>query len=160
MKHLLLFENYNQQQYKTAEEMCEYITEITPYEDDVPDYFLKMIMNSNAKFELKKVKIKDVISNDVDVKEYIKSNSKSSDEDEDYGADEDEDYGADEDEDYGDYAPGDRYANANPDEGYVPNAKEIDIPIVILNNIVLDGYNRLLVKSYNDETEIDAWVSI
>ena len=152
MKHLLLFENYNQQQYKTEEEMCEYIREITPYEDNVPDYFLTMIMNSNAKFELKKVKIKDVISNDVDVKEYIKSNSKSS--------DEDEDYGADEDEDYGDYAPGDRYANVNPDEGYVPDAKEIDIPIVILNNIVLDGYNRLLVKSYNDETEIDAWVSI
>lgn len=141
MKHLLLFENYNKQQYKTAEEICDIIRDNTPYEDNVPDYFLNMITTANAKFELKKVKIQDVISNDIDVQEYIN-------------------YVPDEDEDYGDYAPGDRYANANADEDYVPDADEIDKPIVILNNIVLDGYNRLLVKSYNDETEIDAWVSI
>ena len=123
MKHLLLFENYNQQQYKTAEEMCEYIRKITPYEDDVPDYFLKMIMNSNAKFELKKLNIEDVISNDEDVQEYINSNE-------------------------------DRYEDTDK-----WSDEDLNKPIVILNNEVLDGYNRLLVKSYND-TEIDAWVSI
>lgn len=126
MKHLLLFENYNQQQYKTAEEMCEYIREITPYEDDVPDYFLNMITTANAKFELKKVNIQDVISNDTDVQDYINSND-------------------------------DRYEDA---EEFVPHWSDLDNPIVIFNNIVLDGYNRLLVKSSNDETEIDAWVSI
>jgi hypothetical protein len=123
MKHLLLFENYNQQQYKTAEEICDIIREYTPNEDNVPGYFLKMIMNSNAKFELKKVKIEDVISNDEDVQEYINKNE-------------------------------DRYEDT--DEW---SDKDLNKPIVILNNEVLDGYNRLLVKSYND-TEIDAWVSI
>ena len=126
MKHLLLFENYNQQLYKTAEEMCDYIREITPYEDDVPDYFLNMITTANAKFELKKVNIQDVISNDTDVQDYINSND-------------------------------DRYEDA---EEFVPHWSDLDNPIVIFNNIVLDGYNRLLVKSSNDETEIDAWVSI
>ena len=126
MKHLLLFENYNQQLYKTAEEMCDYIREITPYEDDVPDYFLNMITTANAKFELKKVNIEDVISNDTDVQDYINSND-------------------------------DRYEDADE---FVPHWSDLDNPIVIFNNIVLDGYNRLLVKSSNDETEIDAWVSI
>jgi hypothetical protein len=126
MKHLLLFENYNQQLYKTAEEMCDYIREITPYEDDVPDYFLNMITTANAKFELKKVNIQDVISNDTDVQDYINSND-------------------------------DRYEDADE---FVPHWSDLDNPIVIFNNIVLDGYNRLLVKSSNDETEIDAWVSI
>lgn len=126
MKHLLLFENYNQQLYKTAEEMCDYIREITPYEDDVPDYFLNMITTANAKFELKKVNIEDVISNDTDVQDYINSND-------------------------------DRYEDADE---FVPHWSDLDNPIVIFNNIVLDGYNRLLVKSSNDEKEIDAWVSI
>ena len=126
MKHLLLFENYNKQLYKTAEEMCDYIREITPYEDDVPDYFLNMITTANAKFELKKVNIQDVISNDTDVQDYINSND-------------------------------DRYEDADE---FVPHWSDLDNPIVIFNNIVLDGYNRLLVKSSNDETEIDAWVSI
>lgn len=130
MKHLLLFENYNQQQYKTAEEMCEYIREITPYEDDVPDYFLNMITTANAKFELKKVNIQDVISNDTDVQDYINSND-------------------------------DRYEDADEwSDEFVPHWSDLDKPIVIFNNIVLDGYNRLLVKSSNGETEIDAWVSI
>ena len=130
MKHLLLFENYNQQQYKTAEEMCDYIREITPYEDDVPDYFLNMITTANAKFELKKVNIQDVISNDIDVQDYINSND-------------------------------DRYENSDEwNDEFVPHWSDLDNPIVIFNNIVLDGYNRLLVKSSNGETEIDAWVSI
>lgn len=130
MKHLLLFENYNQQQYKTAEEMCDYIREITPYEDDVPDYFLNMITTANAKFELKKVNIQDVISNDIDVQDYVKSND-------------------------------DRYKDSDEwSDEFVPHWSDLDKPIVIFNNIVLDGYNRLLVKSSNDETEIDAWISI
>ena len=123
MKHLLLFENYNQQQYKTAEEICDIIREYTPYKDNVPGYFLEMIMNSNAKFELKKLNIEDVISNDEDVQEYINSNE-------------------------------DRYEDTDK-----WSDEDLNKPIVILNNEVLDGYNRLLVKSYND-TEIDAWVSI
>lgn len=130
MKHLLLFENFNQQQFKTADEICEYITEITPDKDNIPDYFLNMITTANAKFELKKVKIQDVISNDTDVQDYINSNE-------------------------------DRYKDADEySDDFVPHWSDIDNPIVIFNNIVLDGYNRLLVKSSNGETEIDAWISI
>lgn len=130
MKHLLLFENFNQQQFKTADEICEYITEITPDKDNIPDYFLNMITTANAKFELKKVKIQDVISNDTDVQDYINSNE-------------------------------DRYEDADEySDDFVPHWSDLDNPIVIFNNIVLDGYNRLLVKSSNGETEIDAWISI
>ena len=128
MKHLLIFENYNQPQYKTAEEMCDYIREITPYVDDVPEYFLKMIESVGARFELRRVDIQDVISNDIDVRQYIEAN--------------DDRYDT---EEYGDF---------------VPHWSDLDNPIVIYDNIVLDGYNRLLVKSSNGETEIDAWVSI
>ena len=110
--------------------MCDYIREITPYEDDVPDYFLNMITTANAKFELKKVNIEEVISNDTDVQDYINSNK-------------------------------DRYEDADEwSDEFVPHWSDLDKPIVIFNNIVLDGYNRLLVKSSNGETEIDAWVSI
>ena len=130
MKHLLLFENYNQQQFKTANEICEYITEITPDKDNIPDYFLNMITTAKAKFELKKVNIQDVIENDIDVQDYIKSNN-------------------------------DRYEDADEySDDFVPHWSDLDNPIVIFNNIVLDGYNRLLVKSSNGETEIDAWISI
>jgi len=130
MKHLLLFENYDPKQYKTAEEICDYIREITPNEDDVPDFFLNMITTANAKFELKRVNIQDVIENDIDVQDYVKGS-------------------------------GDRYEDADEfSDDFVPHWSDLDKPIVIFNNIVLDGYNRLLVKSSNDETEIDAWVSI
>ena len=71
MKHLLLFENYNQQQYKTAEEICDIIREYTPYEDYVPDHFLRIIKNDNCMYELKTVNIQDVINDDDDVKDYV-----------------------------------------------------------------------------------------
>jgi len=130
MKHLFLFENYKKNHYKDYSEISDYIKDITPYEDDIPYYFLEMIKAENAKFELRKVNIQDVIKNDIDISEYIKTNDEG------------------------------RYDNSDEDYDYVPHPDDIDNPIVIFNNMVIDGYNRLLVKSSNNETEIDAWVSI
>ena len=126
-KYIKFFENFimNEASYKTSEEICDYIREITPYEDDVPDFFLNMITTANVNFELKRLNIQDVISNDIDVEDYIKYSE-------------------------------DRYKDSDFDEF----DQNIDNPIVIYNNIVIDGYIRLLVKSLDNESEIDAWVSI
>jgi hypothetical protein len=69
MKYLLLFENYEPNQYKTAEEICDYIIDLK--EDDIPDFFLRTIKNDNCMYELKTVNIQDVINNDSDVKDYV-----------------------------------------------------------------------------------------
>ena len=69
MKYLLLFENYEPNQYKTADEICDYIIDLK--EDDIPKYFLRTIKNDNCMYELKTVNIQDVINNDSDVKDYV-----------------------------------------------------------------------------------------
>mgnify|MGYP000858368499 CR=1 FL=1 len=55
------------------------------------------------------------------------------------------------------------YVDANEnryeDEEYEPHWEELDNPIVIYNNKVIDGYNRTSVKYNSGETEILAYVS-
>jgi len=55
------------------------------------------------------------------------------------------------------------YVDANEnryeDEEYEPHWQELDNPIVIYNNEVIDGYNRTSVKYNSGETEIHAYVS-
>lgn len=56
---------------------------------------------------------------------------------------------------YVDYGE-DRYEDSDYDHEF----NSLDNPIVILDGQVIDGYNRTLIKFQNDETEIDAYVSL
>jgi hypothetical protein len=126
MRHMLLFEEYSSVMRKSADEIADYMVRITPNEEDAPDFFVRMIKDAGAEFELKKVRIEDVLEMDPDVEEYVSQGSE-------------------------------RYENdydTEHEEG------SIDNPIVIFNGMVIDGYNRLLVKSQSGEEEIDAWVSV
>jgi len=63
----------NEQTY-TAKEICDYLEVIsdTP-ETDIPDFYMEKIMRSNATFELKTLKIQDLLNQDESLKEYVMS---------------------------------------------------------------------------------------
>jgi len=63
----------NEQTY-TAKEICDYLEVIsdTP-ETDIPDFYMEKIMRSNATFELKTLKIQDLLDQDESLKEYVMS---------------------------------------------------------------------------------------
>jgi hypothetical protein len=58
---------------KTAIEIAEYMTGITPDPDAAPDYFISKILASNKIFKLQKVSIKDLLKKDHDLRAYVKS---------------------------------------------------------------------------------------
>jgi hypothetical protein len=68
------FENFLNESFYTAKEVSDYIKEIsdTP-ETDIPDYYLDIIKKENARFELKTVKIKDLLASDKSLEEYVLS---------------------------------------------------------------------------------------
>ena len=69
MKYLKIFERFD---IKTNKEVINYIKDITPIKENIPDYFLKLIKDSKKDFKLTKLNIKDVLKKDKDVKEYVK----------------------------------------------------------------------------------------
>ncbi len=115
------------QQTKTPKEIVEYITNITPEESDVPDYFLDLVMKSNKIFMLKTLSINDILNNDESAKEYVYSGE--------------ERYGEDSDSDY------------------QPHSDDLDNPIVILDNVVLDGYFRITTHFNNNQKTISAYIA-
>ena len=68
------FTEFLNEQIYTAKEVSDYIKEIsdTP-ETDIPDYYLDIIKKANAKFELKTLNIKDLLTKDKSLEEYILS---------------------------------------------------------------------------------------
>ena len=68
------FEAFLNESYYSAKEIADYIKEIsdTP-ETDIPDYYIDIIKKAKAKFELKRVKIKDLLANDKSLEEYVLS---------------------------------------------------------------------------------------
>ena len=68
------FEQFLNEQIYTAKEICDYMTEIsdTP-ETDIPDYYIDVIKNAGAKFELKTLKIADLLAHDKSLEEYVMS---------------------------------------------------------------------------------------
>ena len=46
----------NEDKTKSAQEIADYITYITPDSSDVPDFFIEKILKSNKTFTLKKLK--------------------------------------------------------------------------------------------------------
>ena len=120
MRHMLLFEEYSSGMRKSTDEIADYMVSITPNEEDAPDFFVRMIKDAGAEFELRRVRIQDVLEMDQDVAEYV-----------DQGSDRYED----------DY-------DTEHEEGSMDN------PIVIFRGMVIDGYNRLLVKSQSGELSL------
>jgi len=118
----------NEAKSKSAQEIADYITYITPDSSDVPDFFIEKILKSNKTFTLKKVKVKDVIRKDKDVKEYIKSGE-------------------------------DRYGEDSEEWDEIPHDDELDNPIVIFNDEVLDGYSRLSTHYREDIPYISAYTT-
>jgi hypothetical protein len=112
---------------RSTDEIIKYVTLITPKDSDVPDYFFDIMKKADKEYELKNVKIKDVIKKDSGLKDYIKSGEVR------YGVDGESDL--------------------------TPNPEDIDLPIVIFNNQVIDGYSRLTTKYKNGKEYIEAWVS-
>jgi hypothetical protein len=115
----------------TPNQVARYIKDNTPERDNIPHYYLEMIKRSGKKFELKKVKISDLINSDASLKEYIIDNGESH-----------------------------RYNNDSDDESdHIPQPEDLDLPIVILNGEVLDGYSRANEHYYNGDDEISAYVA-
>jgi hypothetical protein len=106
----------------SGKEMASYITDITPEESDVPDYFINQLIKTEDRFFLRNLSIGQILSKDDDVKEYVMS---------------DEERYGDEEIDY----------------------RDLDLPIVIFNDKVFDGYNRLKVKFDSGEEYIMAYTN-
>jgi len=115
----------------TPNQVARYINDNTPENDNIPHYYLDMIKRSGKKFELKTVKISDLLKSDPSLKEYIVDNGESH-----------------------------RYDMNNDDENeHIPDRDDLDLPIVVLNGEVLDGYSRANEHYYNGDDEIRAYVA-
>jgi hypothetical protein len=79
MIHIEMFENFIQKY--SPKEVCDYIREITPHGDDVPEFFLEKIMKSRKLFHIRVVHIEELLKSDPDLKEYIDSEDKRYDDD-------------------------------------------------------------------------------
>jgi hypothetical protein len=112
----------------SPQDIINYITDITPEESDVPDYFFDIIKKAGKKFELKRVKISDLLKADNSLREYVESGEE-------------------------------RYGE-NGESDYEPDPDDINLPIVIFDGEVMDGYNRTAEHVRMGEEYIDAYVSI
>lgn len=54
-------------------EIKNYIKEITPNKEDIPNYFIKMVMESKKSFELRVLDIESILNMDNCVKQYVLS---------------------------------------------------------------------------------------
>lgn len=68
------FEDFLNENIYSARDIASYIENIsdTP-ETDIPDYYIDIIKKNNVKFELKTVKIKDLLAKDKSLEEYVLS---------------------------------------------------------------------------------------
>lgn len=68
------FEDFLNENIYTSRDIAAYIKEIsdTP-ETDIPDYYIDIIKKNKTKFELKTLKIKDLLVNDKSLEEYVLS---------------------------------------------------------------------------------------
>ena len=70
----------------SAQEIVDYIKQITPNESDVPDYFISQVLRSDKKFKKELLSIKDLLRQDRHLKDYVDSGEER------YGADQEGDY--------------------------------------------------------------------
>ena len=80
MKHVKLFEQFlNEYNKFTGDEVAQHIEDITPDESDIPDYFIDKFIKPNDGWELKQIKLKDLLK-DRDFKGYYNSGEERYDE--------------------------------------------------------------------------------
>lgn len=80
MKHIKLFEQFiNEYNKFTGDEVAQHIEDITPDESDIPDYFIDKFIKPNDGWELKQIKLKDLLK-DRDFKDYYNSGEERYDE--------------------------------------------------------------------------------
>jgi hypothetical protein len=63
----------NEAEQLSAKEINDYISDLTPRDSDIPDYFMELIKKSGKKFVLKTVSIEDLLANDQALSDYVKS---------------------------------------------------------------------------------------
>ena len=68
-----LFEDWIRESIMSATDINRYLKDVTPDDSDVPDYFMSQISKSKKKFELKTVKIEDLLKADKSLEEYVMS---------------------------------------------------------------------------------------
>lgn len=66
-------EYYNSLEYYTGKEVAEYIKDITPDEDMIPDYFIRKYVLPNNEWELKNIYLNDLLKSDESFLEYFNS---------------------------------------------------------------------------------------
>lgn len=74
-----LLESVYENNTYSGDEVADYIEEITPEESDIPDYFIDTYIRPNDGWELKQIKLKDLLK-DKDFKEYYNSGEERYDE--------------------------------------------------------------------------------
>ena len=114
----------------SSRDIVEYISGITPSDSDVPDFFFKKIMQSGKYFVKRNVSIQELLDRDDSLREYVESKE-------------------------------DRYGNwgGEPQSEIEPDPNDIDLPIVVFNGEVVDGYSRTASHYHNGEKYIQAYVS-
>jgi predicted DNA-binding transcriptional regulator YafY len=81
MKHIKLFEEFiTESQIYSGKQVNQHIKDITPEESDLPDYFMKKMIQPR-KFRIEKINLKDLLK-DSSFKEYYDSKEKRYDDDE------------------------------------------------------------------------------
>jgi hypothetical protein len=85
-------ESYGDPQTMSANAIADYITNVTPDESDVPDYFISQIKKSGKTFELKSLSIEELLKTDSSLREYVESGEER------YGSDSESDYEPDPDD--------------------------------------------------------------
>jgi len=70
----------------SAQEVCNYIEDITPQESDIPDYFIDLIKKSNKNFVKKRLSVNQLLKQDADLRDYVESGEER------YGDDSESDY--------------------------------------------------------------------
>lgn len=74
MKNFLIFEDFIDESITLSyKEVINHIKDITPDPSDYPDYFFTILKKEKPRFQLKKLKIADILKNDDSVREYVKS---------------------------------------------------------------------------------------
>jgi hypothetical protein len=127
MKYVKTYESFLTEATMSAGEIIRYVKDLTPSDSDHPDYYLSLIKKSGKSFELKTLKIADVLKMDKHVNDYVESGEI-------------------------------RYGEGGISD-LDPYDDELDQPIVIFNQEVIDGYSRLSTLHKRGVKNIQAWVS-
>jgi hypothetical protein len=118
----------NESRTKSSDEIIRYIKSLTPSDSDHPDYFINLIKKSGKSFELKTLKIVDVVMMDNDLAEYVMSGEI-------------------------------RYGEGGVSDLEPGDDNELDNPIVIFDDYVVDGYSRTSTLYKRGAKNIQAWIS-